>query len=108
MLKKFLPLLTGLLLLASPLTAKANGDLVFVTAYNEIGSMADGAPAHYGAIACPSSMQLGQGVHIEGLGDYVCEDRMASWLSFRFDISLPGASIAECYAITGYYNWWLI
>lgn len=97
-----LGLLTLQLLVAPIAKAESN---IYVTAYNLTGKMANGQRAHYGAIACPIWMQLGRIIIIYSFGAFECSDRYDNRLSDRFDISMPAASITDCYAITGWYAW---
>lgn len=104
--KTCLALLLSLLLLSCgllPLHAASNE--IYVTAYNDNGIMANGQRTYLGAIACPRWMRLGQFIIIHSLGTFVCADRYASFLSDRFDISMPAATVRDCYAITGWYQW---
>ncbi len=50
--------------------------------------MASGKKTYRGAIACPAWIDLGTKIEVEGIGIFVCEDRMAAEYRYRenFDI----------------------
>jgi len=102
----FLSLLLLLLLSALPVGAAENE--IFVTAYIDTGRMANGEYAYYGAVACPSWLQLGTSIFINKLGYFICADRYASFLSDRFDISCPRCSLDLAYSYTGIYKWQIV
>ena len=53
-------------------TAYSSGD-----GFTPSNTMASGKKVYEGAIACPSGYEFGDKIEIEGLGTYVCQDRMA-------------------------------
>lgn len=66
------------------------------TAYCLTGTMADGQPAHYGAVAS-NLWPLGTHLRVAGTGQtYVVEDRSGS--STQLDIAMPG----DCSAAIAY------
>lgn len=73
--------------------------MVFVTGYAQAGVTASGVHTHAGTAACPPDVAFGTRLAIEGIGQVVCEDAYAPWLSPRVDVYFP--TVAECYAITG-------
>lgn len=50
-------------------------------------------------VACPRSMKLGTRIHIEGIGNRICEDRTALWVEKKFggtiDIFYEDAIVAK-------------
>lgn len=50
--------------------------------------MASGREVYRGAAACPAYLKLGARIHVEGLGVYTCEDRLARRFRHkpRFDL----------------------
>lgn len=63
-----------------------------ITAYSAVETcsthciMASGNTAYVGAAACPRSIPLGKVVTIDGIGEFICEDRTATRVDGRFDL----------------------
>ena len=71
------------------------------------GITASGAYATVGrTIAAPSNLPFGTRLYIDGIGERVVEDRGGSISGQRLDILCNNHS--ECYAITGYYDVYII
>ena len=68
---------------------KRNETIATITSYSLKGTMANGEPVHEGAIACPRRIALGTTVEVEGMGEYVCKDRLSEKYDDRFDIWVP-------------------
>ena len=71
------------------------------------GITASGAKATVGrTIAAPSNLPFGTKLYIEGIGERVVEDRGGSISGQRLDLLCNNHS--ECYAVTGYYDVYII
>ena len=71
------------------------------------GITASGAKATVGrTIAAPSNLPFGTKLYIEGIGERIVEDRGGSISGQRLDLLCNNHS--ECYAITGYYEVYII
>ena len=71
------------------------------------GITASGAKATVGrTIAAPSNLPFGTRLYIDGIGERVVEDRGGSISGQRLDLLCNNHS--ECYAITGYYDVYII
>lgn len=71
------------------------------------GITASGTYATVGrTIAAPSNLPFGTRLYIDGIGERVVEDRGGSISGQRLDILCNNHS--ECYAITGYYDVYII
>lgn len=71
------------------------------------GITASGTKATVGrTIAAPSNLPFGTRLYIDGIGERVVEDRGGSVSGNRLDLLCNNHS--ECYAITGYYDVYII
>lgn len=71
------------------------------------GITASGEKAMVGrTIAAPSNLPFGTKLYIEGIGERIVEDRGGSISGQRLDLLCNNHS--ECYAITGYYEVYII
>ena len=71
------------------------------------GITASGVKATVGrTIAAPSNLSFGTKLYIDGIGERVVEDRGGSISGQRLDLLCNNHS--ECYAVTGYYDVYII
>ena len=77
-----------------------------VTGYTWTGNpMANGVYPSYGWCAC-NGLPLGSVVYIEGLGYFTVGDRGGMTDSYWIDVYYD--TVSECYAVTGYYDIYLV